>query len=171
MALMKVLHLPDPRLQVPAEPVEAFDAALRALAADMLETMYDEGGIGLAATQVGVHRRLAVVDVSEERGEVLYLANPEIMEREGEQEMREGCLSIPGVFDTVRRSRRIRFRARDLDGKVMEQECDGLLAICIQHEVDHLDGRLFIHRLSPFKQQRIRKRLEKRRRHAGSAGS
>ncbi|RMG28820.1 MAG: peptide deformylase [Gammaproteobacteria bacterium] len=152
-----------------AAPVTEFDAALRTLVEDMLETMYAAPGIGLAATQVDVHRRVVVIDVSEERNRPLVLVNPEILAREGEEEMDEGCLSVPGVYEKVRRAARIRYRAQDVSGKAFEDEADGLLAVCIQHEIDHLDGKLFVDYLSGLKRQRIRKKLEKARRQQASA--
>ncbi|MEJ2687833.1 MAG: peptide deformylase [Gammaproteobacteria bacterium] len=164
MALLDILHFPDPRLRTRATPVEQVDDSVRRLVADMFETMYQAPGIGLAATQVNVHRRIIAIDISEERDQPLCLINPEILERSGEEEMEEGCLSVPGVYDRVVRAERIRFRALDRDGQPFEQEAEGLLAICIQHEIDHLDGKLFVDYLSSLKRQRIRKKLEKQRR-------
>ena len=148
MALLPILEFPDPRLRTRAQPVEQVDAALRKLIDDMFETMYAAPGIGLAATQVNVHKRLLVIDVSEKRNERLALINPEILSREGVEETEEGCLSVPGVYDKVTRADRIRVRALDRDGKQVEFDADGLLAVCIQHEIDHLDGKLFVDYLS-----------------------
>ena len=161
MALMEILHYPDPRLRTRAALVARVDDRIRKLAADMLETMYHAPGIGLAATQVDVHERVIVVDVSPEHNEPRCFINPEILAREGEEEMEEGCLSVPGVFDVVRRAEKIRVRALDLDGQSSEFNADGLLAVCIQHEIDHLDGKLFVDYLSGLKRDRIRKKLEK----------
>lgn len=163
MALLPILEFPDPRLRTRAQPVEHVDAALRKLIDDMFETMYAAPGIGLAATQVNVPKRLLVIDVSERRNEPLTLINPEIASREGMEETEEGCLSVPGVYDKVTRAERIRVRALDRDGKQVEIDADGLLAVCIQHEVDHLDGKLFVDYLSELKRTRIRKKLEKER--------
>jgi peptide deformylase len=161
MANLTILHFPDERLRTIAQPVETVDDALRALIDDMFETMYDAPGIGLAATQVDVHKRLVVIDVSEEKNEPLVLINPEILEKGGEEEMDEGCLSVPGIYEKVQRADRIRVRALDRNGEPFELETDGLLAVCIQHEIDHLDGKLFVDYLSSLKRQRIRKKLEK----------
>ena len=161
MANLTILHFPDERLRTVARPVERVDEALRALIDDMFETMYDAPGIGLAATQVNVHQRLIVIDVSEEKNEPLVLINPEILEKSGEEEMDEGCLSVPGIYETVRRADRIKVRALDRHGESFELETDGILAVCIQHEIDHLDGKLFVDYLSSLKRQRIRKKLEK----------
>ncbi|MEJ2528734.1 MAG: peptide deformylase [Gammaproteobacteria bacterium] len=161
MPILEILHFPDPRLRNHAKPVEEFDHRLREFADSMLETMYHSSGIGLAATQVGVPWRLVVIDVSEERDQPLCLVNPEIIEREGEEESEEGCLSVPSVYEKVTRAERVRVKAQDKSGEQIELEADGLLAVCIQHEVDHLDGKLFIDYLSGLKRQRIRKKLEK----------
>jgi peptide deformylase len=163
MALLPILEFPDPRLRTRAQPVEQVDAALRKLIDDMFETMYAAPGIGLAATQVNVHRRFMVIDVSESRKEPLVFINPEILERQGVEETEEGCLSVPGVYDKVTRADRIRVRALDRDGKQFEMDADGLLAVCIQHEMDHLDGKLFVDYLSELKRTRIRRKLEKER--------
>ncbi len=168
MALLPILEFPDPRLRTRAQPVKEVDAALRKLIDDMLETMYAAPGIGLAATQVNVHRRLLVIDISEKHDQPLALINPEIMAREGVEETEEGCLSVPGIYDKVRRAERIRVRALDRNGKQIEMDVDGLLAVCIQHEMDHLDGKLFVDYLSDLKRTRIRKKLEKERREAPS---
>ncbi|HEX9801882.1 MAG TPA: peptide deformylase [Gammaproteobacteria bacterium] len=161
MANLTILHFPDERLRTIAQPVETVDDALRTLIDDMFETMYDAPGIGLAATQIDVHKRLVVIDVSEEKNEPLVLINPEILEKGGEEEMDEGCLSVPGIYEKVQRADRIRVRALDRNGEPFELETDGLLAVCIQHEIDHLDGKLFVDYLSSLKRQRIRKKLEK----------
>jgi peptide deformylase len=144
--------------------VAAVDGSLRDLIDDMLETMYAAKGIGLAATQVNVHQRILVTDVSEERNEPRAFINPEILSRDGVETSQEGCLSVPGYYDEVERAARIRVRALDRDGKAFEQDLDGLLAICVQHEIDHLDGKLFVDYLSEMKRQRVRKKLEKERR-------
>jgi peptide deformylase len=163
MAHLTILEFPDPRLRTRAQPVEQVDARLRKLIDDMFETMYAAPGIGLAATQVNVHKRLLVIDVSESRKEPLVFINPEVLDRQGVEETEEGCLSVPGVYDKVTRADRIRVRALDRDGKQFEMEADGLLAVCIQHEIDHLDGKLFVDYLSELKRTRIRRKLEKER--------
>ncbi len=164
MAKLNILHFPDLRLRNKAEPVAEVNAEIRTLLDDMLETMYDAPGIGLAATQVNVPLRVVVIDVSEEKNQPRCFVNPEILEQIGVEEMEEGCLSVPGVFETVSRAERIRVRALDRNGEAFELDVDGLLAVCIQHEIDHLDGKLFVDYLSEMKRQRIRKRLEKERR-------
>lgn len=164
MATLTILEFPDKRLRKRALPVEAVDDALTCLIADMLETMYAAPGIGLAATQVNVHKRVIVIDISEEKNDPLCLVNPEILERTGKEEMDEGCLSVPGVFEKVSRAEHIKVRALDREGNPFELETGGLLAVCIQHEVDHLDGKLFVDYLSPLKRHRARKKLEKDRR-------
>jgi peptide deformylase len=161
MAILDILHFPDTRLRNVAKPVAQVDDSVRKLIDDMLETMYQAPGIGLAAIQVNQPRRVIVVDISEERNQPLALINPEILDRQGEEEMDEGCLSVPGVYEKVQRAQRVRVRALDRDGKSFEMEVDGLLAVCIQHEIDHLDGKLFVDYLSNLKRQRIRKKLEK----------
>ncbi len=166
MALLKILRFPDPRLHAVAKPVAAVDADLRRLAADMAETMYAAPGIGLAATQVDRHVRLIVVDVSEEKNRLLTLINPRIVMKEGEAVREEGCLSVPGIYDKVTRAERIRVEALDLEGKPFELDAVGLLAVCIQHEIDHLDGKVFVEYLSRLKQTRIRHKLEKQAREA-----
>jgi peptide deformylase len=172
MALLQILEFPDPRLRTRAQPVTQVDAALRTLIDDMFETMYAAPGIGLAATQVNVAKRLLVIDISEQRNEPLVLINPDVVAREGVEETEEGCLSVPGVFDKVTRAERIRVRGLDRDGKPLDFEADGLLAVCIQHEIDHLDGKLFVDYLSELKRTRIRKKLEKERKERpGSARS
>jgi len=161
MAIRDILHYPDARLRTKARAVPQVTDEIRRLVDDMLETMYEAPGIGLAATQVNVHQRVIVIDTSEDRSAPLCLINPEIQEREGEEQMDEGCLSVPGVYETVARAERVRVRALDREGKPIECRADGLLAVCIQHEIDHLDGKLFVDYLSSLKRQRIRKRLEK----------
>jgi len=169
MALLQILEYPDPRLRTRAQPVTDFDAALKKIVEDLFETMYAAPGIGLAATQVDVHRRVIVIDISEERSEPLVFINPEILEREGVGTMEEGCLSVPGIFDEVKRAAKVRVRFRDRDGAAQERELEGLLAVCLQHEMDHLEGKLFVDYLSELKRERIRKKLEKdRRERAGS---
>ncbi len=164
MAILNILHFPDPRLRNKAQVVKSFDDDLRKLAADMLETMYQAPGIGLASTQVNDPRRLVVIDISEEHDDPLCLVNPEILEKHGEHKMDEGCLSVPGVYEPVVRATHIRVRAQNLDGETIEFEAEELLAVCIQHELDHLEGKLFIDNLSALKRQRIRKKLEKEER-------
>ena len=161
MALLPILHFPDPRLRNVAKPVEAVDDEIKTLAKDMLETMYDDGGIGLAAIQVNVSKRIIVIDLSEEKNQPMFLINPEIIDSQGKEKMQEGCLSVPGIYDYVERSDWIRCRYLDLNGQQQEIETDGLLAVCIQHEIDHLNGKLFIDYLSPLKQARLKKKLEK----------
>jgi peptide deformylase len=166
MALLKILHFPDPRLHLVAKPVAAVDADIRQLAADMAETMYAAPGIGLAATQVDRHVRLIVVDISEEKNRLLTLINPRIVMKEGEAVREEGCLSVPGIYDKVTRAEHIRVEALDLEGKPFQLDAVGLLAVCIQHEIDHLDGKVFVEYLSRLKQTRIRHKLEKQAREA-----
>ena len=164
MAKLTILEYPDPRLRTRAKPVAAVDDALRKVFDDMLETMYAAPGVGLAATQVDVHRRFMVIDISEEKDQPLVFVNPEILARDGEQNSEEGCLSVPTVFAKVSRAERIRVRALDRDGKAFELDAEGLLAVCIQHEMDHLDGKLFVDYLSPLKREMVRKKLQKQRR-------
>jgi peptide deformylase len=164
MAKLTILEFPDPRLRTKAKPVEQVDDALRTLVDDMFETMYAAPGIGLAATQVDVHKRLLVTDVSPDKTEPYVLINPQIIEKDGEALTEEGCLSVPGYYEEVRRAEHIRVKFLDRDGNETEMEAEGLLAVCIQHEIDHLDGKLFVDYLSEVKRQRIRKRLEKERR-------
>jgi peptide deformylase len=168
MALRTILEFPDPRLRTRAEPVTRFDGALGTLIDDMLETMYAAPGIGLAATQVDVHKRLIVIDVSEEHNEPLVLINPEILARDGEAQTEEGCLSVPGIFDEVKRAARVRVRAQDRNGETFEGDYQDVLAVCIQHEMDHLEGRLFVDYLSDLKRERIRKKLDKDRKERAS---
>jgi peptide deformylase len=164
MALLQILHYPDPRLHNIARRIDAVDDSTRHLAADMAETMYAAPGIGLAATQVDRHVQLIVVDVSETHDELRVFINPEILEMEGEAVREEGCLSVPGVYDKVTRAERIKVRALGLDGKAFELETDGLLAVCIQHEIDHLRGKVFVEYLSRLKQDRIKSKLKKQQR-------
>ena len=165
MALLPILEFPDPRLRTVAAPVRDFDDGLRSLVGNMLETMYQQEGIGLAATQVNVHKRLLVLDVSEEKDSPHVFINPEFDVIEDElQDYQEGCLSVPGFFEEISRPRAIRVRAQDPRGERFELEARGILAVCIQHEIDHLDGKLFVDYLSPLKRQRIRGKLEKEHR-------
>ena len=164
MAKLRILEFPDPRLRTRATPVAAVDDDLRRLIDDMFETMYAAPGIGLAATQVDVHKRLLVADVSPDRDAPHVLINPEILEKDGVTVTDEGCLSVPGYYEEVERAEHIRVRFLDRDGEDVELEASGLLAVCIQHEIDHLDGKLFVDYLSEAKRQRIRKRLVKERR-------
>lgn len=161
MAMLPILHYPDPRLRTKAKPVEVVDDTVRTLIDDLLETMYEAAGIGLAATQVNVHRRVLVVDVSEHRDEPRAFVNPVIEQAEGEQERDEGCLSVPGFFESVKRAERIRVNALNADGERFALEAEGLLAVCIQHECDHLDGKLFVDYISNLKRQRIKSKLRK----------
>jgi peptide deformylase len=163
MTRLTILEYPDPRLRTVAQPVQAVDDDVRRLIDDMLETMYASSGIGLAATQVNVHRRVLVADVSEDHRQPHAFVNPEVIAREQVGTSQEGCLSVPGIFDDVERAQRIRVRALGRDGKPFELDAEGLLAVCIQHEIDHLDGKLFVDYLSELKRQRIRKKLEKDR--------
>jgi len=164
MALLDILHYPDPRLRNLAKPVEQVDEGIRNLLDDMLQTMYQAPGIGLAATQVNVAKRVLVLDVSEDKSQPRCFINPQILEQWGDGRTEEGCLSVPGVSEGVSRAERVRVWALDRDGAPFELEADGLLAVCLQHEIDHLDGKLFIDYLSEFKRYRIRKRLEKKAR-------
>jgi len=166
MAILGILTYPDPRLERPSVPVDQVDSDIARLIDDMAETMYQAPGIGLAAPQVNVHKRVIVVDVSEERNQLIALVNPQIVELEGEYEFEEGCLSVPGVYAPVSRARHIRVRALNRAGEEFELETDGLLAVCIQHEIDHLDGKVFVEYLSRLKQDRIRKKLLKQQRQA-----
>jgi peptide deformylase len=164
MAKLLILTFPNSRLRNKAQPVREVDAGVRRLVDDMFETMYAASGIGLAAIQVDVPLRVVVTDISERHDSPLCLINPEIVEREGNEQMEEGCLSVPGFFETVSRAERVRVRALDRDGRPFEIATDGLLAVCIQHEIDHLDGKLFVDYISSLKRQRIRRRLEKEQR-------
>ncbi|MBU1236487.1 MAG: peptide deformylase [Gammaproteobacteria bacterium] len=164
MALLPILRYPDPRLHKIAAPVTKVDENIRKLAADMAETMYAAPGIGLAATQVDVHKQVIVIDVSEDKSQLLTLIDPEILSREGECEGEEGCLSVPGIYEKVKRSQKVKVRSLGLDGKPFELEAEDLLAVCIQHEMDHLKGKVFVEYLSQLKQTRIRTKLAKQAR-------
>lgn len=164
MAKLNILEFPDPRLRKVAKQVEHFDPALKKLIADMLETMYSARGIGLAATQVDIHQRLLVLDVSEEQNQPRVYINPEIIDEAGSETCEEGCLSVPGIYANVKRAEAVRVRAQDGDGKVFEERLDGMHAVCLQHEMDHLVGRLFVDYLSPLKRNMLLKKLEKQRR-------
>ena len=168
MAKLTILEFPDPRLRTQAEAVESVDDELRILIDDLFETMYEAPGIGLAATQVDVHKRLLVADVSADKNEPLVLINPLILEKDGATVTEEGCLSVPGYYEEVERPEHIRVRFLDKNGEPVELEAEGLLAVCIQHEIDHLDGKLFVDYLSEAKRQRIRKRLVRDKRHASA---
>ncbi len=168
MAKRDILHFPDPRLRTRAAPVAKVDDSIRTLVDDLFETMYAAPGIGLAATQVDVHQRVIVIDVSEERDEPRVFINPELLAADGEEESDEGCLSVPDYFDSVRRAERVRVRALDQDGATFELDADGLLAVCIQHEIDHLEGKLFVDHLSALKRKRLRRKLEKQSRQDGT---
>lgn len=164
MALLEILHFPDPRLRKKARPVDKVDDQIRQTVGDMLETMYAAPGIGLAATQVNIQQQIIVMDVSENKNAPLCLINPVIVTKEGNEEMQEGCLSVPGIFETVQRAEKITVKALDENGNAITQEANGLLAVCIQHEMDHLDGLLFVDYLSPLKRERIKKKLLKQKR-------
>ena len=166
MALLNILHFPDERLRTVAKPVDKVTDKHRTLISNMLETMYDAPGIGLAATQVNVHERILVIDISEDKNEPIVLINPEILEKDGDQEFDEGCLSVPGIYETVHRAEKVRVKALNAKGETFEMNAEGLLAVCIQHEMDHLLGKLFVDYLSQLKKQRIRKKLEKQQRSA-----
>ena len=161
MAILNILRYPDARLHKVASPITVFDESLKKLVADLAETMYAAPGIGLAATQVDVHKQVIVVDVSERRDSLVVLVNPEIVEANGESDIEEGCLSLPGIYELVARAERAKVRAYDRNGQPFTLEAQGLLAVCIQHEMDHLQGKVFIEHLSQLKQQRIRARLAK----------
>ncbi len=167
--MLEILEFPDPRLRTKAQPVTVFDQTLLALVDGMFEAMYAAPGIGLAATQVNVHKQLLVLDVSEDKNQPLVLINPVITAHEGTQVYQEGCLSVPGIFADVERADRITVEALDRHGKPLTFEADGLLAVCIQHEMDHLIGKLFVDYLSPLKREMVRKKLDKQRRAASAA--
>lgn len=169
MSTLSILEFPDPRLRLHAAPVRVFDAALRQLGADMLETMYAANGVGLAAIQVNVQQRLLVADMSDEQTQPLVLVNAEVVEKHGSQVYQEGCLSFPGIFANVTRALAVTVKAQDTDGNELGLELDGPLAVCIQHEIDHLDGKMFIDHLSPLKRTMLLKRLDKQRKQAASA--
>jgi peptide deformylase len=164
MAILNILRYPDPRLKKRAAPVLEVNDQIRRLVRDMAQTMYAAPGVGLAATQVDIHKRVIVIDVSETKDKLLVLINPEILAREGVSSCEEGCLSLPGIYDRIERAERIKLRSLGLDGKSYEFEADGLLAVCIQHEMDHLEGKVFVEYLSRLKQSRIRARLRKQER-------
>ena len=161
MSILSVLEFPDERLRKKAAMVKKVDADIRKLVDDMLETMYEFKGIGLAATQVNVHKRVIVLDISENNDQPLYLINPEIIEKRGTEESEEGCLSVPGFFEKVKRAENVKVRALGRDGQEFEMEVDNLLSVCVQHEMDHLEGKLFVDYLSSLKRQRIKKKLDK----------
>ncbi|MAR90511.1 MAG: peptide deformylase [Pseudomonadota bacterium] len=161
MAILDILEFPDPRLRTKAKPVTKVDDAIRQLTDNMLETMYAAPGIGLAATQVNEHKRIVVIDVSDDKSQPLVLINPEYEILSGEQEYDEGCLSVPGYYETVTRAEKILLKALNRDGEPFEMECDGLLSVCVQHELDHLEGKLFVDHISRLKRERIRKKLSK----------
>ena len=169
MSKLSILEFPDPRLRTRAEPVQHFDAALKQLVADMFETMYAANGVGLAATQVNVHRQVLVADMSEDSNQPLVLINPEILEKDGAQVYQEGCLSFPGIYADVTRALKVKVKARDIDGQEIIVEAEGPLAVCIQHEMDHLAGKVFVDYLSPLKRNLLLKRLEKQRKQAVDA--
>ena len=171
MAVLDILEFPDPRLRTVAEPVTEVTAQTRALIDDMFETMYAAPGIGLAATQVDVHERLLVLDVSEDRSAPMVFINPEILESEGSIKADEGCLSVPEIYEAVERAEKIKVKALDRDGQEFELEAEGLLAVCIQHEMDHLEGKLFVDYLSMLKRSRLKKKLAKDRKRNQEAGS
>jgi peptide deformylase len=166
MALLPILHYPDPRLHTVAAPVKAVDERIRKLISDMAETMYAAPGVGLAATQVDVHERVLIIDISDSRDGLQAFVNPEIVQRSGKVETEEGCLSVPGIFDQVTRAERVTVRALNRDGEPFTLEADGLLAVCIQHEIDHLDGKVFVEYLSRLKQSRIAAKMKKQQRAA-----
>ena len=161
MALLEILHFPDPRLRKKAIPVDEVNDQVRQTVKDMFETMYNAPGIGLAATQVNIQQQIIVIDVSEDKSAPLCLINPKIIAKEGEEEMQEGCLSVPGIFDNVQRAENITVKALNQQGEEFTLETDGLLAVCVQHEIDHLEGKLFVDYLSPLKMQRIKKKMLK----------
>ena len=165
MAKLTILEFPDPRLRKKAAPIEVVDDRLRELIDDMFETMYEAPGIGLAATQVDVHKRLLIADVSADQSDPYVLINPKILEKDGTAISAEGCLSVPGYYEEVERAESIRVTFQNRDGDEIEMEIEGLLAVCVQHEIDHLEGKLFVDYLSEAKRSRIRKRLERDRRH------
>ena len=166
MAKLIILEFPDPRLTTVAKAVESFDIDLKKLAKDMVETMYAANGIGLAATQVNVHKRLLVLDISEDRDQPRVYINPQILSADGEQSCEEGCLSVPGVYANVKRAENVLLKAQDEDGNFFEEQLEGLHSVCIQHEMDHLVGRLFVDYLSPLRRNMLRKKLKKQRKAA-----
>ncbi len=167
MALLPILEYPDPRLKKVAAPVAAVTPEIRKLVRDLAETMYAAPGVGLAATQVNVHKRVLVIDISEHKDELRVFINPELLSAEGEAECEEGCLSVPGYYDKVTRAARVRVRALNENGEMFEIDAEGLLAVCVQHEMDHLQGKVFVEYLSPLKRARLAARLRKKQRLAG----
>lgn len=163
MTILKVLHFPDERLRLKASPVKEITSKINNIAENMLETMYAEGGIGLAATQINIQKRIVVIDLSESKNKPIILINPEISKLEGKETTQEGCLSVPDYFDTVERAKNIEFSYRTLENQIITKIVDGLLAICIQHEIDHLNGKLFIDYLSPLKRNRLKKKIRKQK--------
>jgi len=163
MAILNILEFPDPRLKTVAKDVKSFDIELKKLVENMTETMYSANGIGLAATQVNVHKRLLVLDVSEDQDEPRVYINPELLDHSGEQNHEEGCLSVPGIYASVKRAENITIKAQDVEGNSFEEQLEGLHAVCVQHEMDHLIGRLFVDYLSPLKRNMVRKKLEKQK--------
>jgi peptide deformylase len=161
LSIRTVLEFPDRRLRTKAKEVTVFDQAIKKLVADMIETMYEAKGVGLAATQINEHQRVIVIDVSEEKNEPLCLINPEIIEKEGIEESEEGCLSVPGFFENITRAEHVKIKAQDKEGEPFEMEAGELLSVCIQHEMDHLEGKLFVDYLSPLKRRRIKAKLDK----------
>lgn len=161
MAILDILHYPDTRLRTKAAPVKQVDDTVRKIVSDMFETMYQAPGIGLAATQVNIHQQIVVIDISKEKNDPLCFINAKIIEKEGEKNSEEGCLSVPEYFADIKRAKNIKVQAMDQEGELFELETDGLLALCIQHELDHLQGKLFVDYLSPLKQQRVKKKMEK----------
>jgi len=161
LSILTVLEFPDRRLRTKAKEVTVFDQAIKTLVDDMTETMYEAKGVGLAATQINVHQRVIIIDVSEEKDAPLCLINPEIIEKEGIEESEEGCLSVPGFFENIKRADHVKIKAQDKEGKPFEMEAGELLSVCIQHEMDHLDGKLFVDYLSPLKRRRIKAKLDK----------
>lgn len=171
MAILTILEFPDERLRKKAQPVDQVDQGIRQLIDDMFETMYAAPGVGLAATQVNVQKRVLVLDVSEEKNTPLCFINPELLEKNGREESDEGCLSVPGIFEKVSRAEKIRVRALNREGESFEMEAEGLLSVCIQHEIDHLEGKLFVDYLSPLKKQLVRNRLKKEQRNRSNQPS
>jgi peptide deformylase len=169
MSVLTILEFPDPRLRTKAEPVRVFDAELKQFVADMFETMYAANGVGLAATQVNVHRQVLVADMSDERDQPLVLINAQILSKEGDQVYQEGCLSFPGIYADVTRALKVKVKANDVDGNEVVMDFEGPLAVCIQHEMDHLAGKVFVDYLSPLKRTMLLKRMEKQRKQAASA--
>jgi peptide deformylase len=169
MSVLTILEFPDPRLRTKAEPVREFDAELKQFVADMFETMYDANGVGLAATQVNVHKQVLVADMSDERNQPIVLINAQILEKDGAQVYQEGCLSFPGIYADVTRALKVKVKANDVDGNEVIREFEGPLAVCVQHEMDHLAGKVFVDYLSPLKRSMLLKRLDKQRKQAASA--